>query len=168
MKNLLILRHAAPESTGPDGTDFSRRLTDEGERQAEIQGKFLKEADIIPDLIVTSPAVRAVSTAELVLDAMGRGPEVIREESLYNAPGDELLDYIVAMPDSAETALLVAHMPGVAELLNMLTIEFGEMGVVFNPFKLAVVLLQELTSWADMAPGAGELQWLLPPLLLKE
>lgn len=170
MKRLLILRHATPESKGPDGTDFSRRLIGQGEREAAIQGRFLAEAMMIPDLVVSSTAVRALSTAEILRDAIGNqegaamGP-ILENHALYNAEGGVLLSYIQGLPDDAYTVLLVAHMPGVVELLFMLTPEFSESTLAFQPGTLAGVLFEEVIRWEEVVMESGRLEWLLPPLL---
>lgn len=166
VKNLLILRHASPEAKGTDGTDFTRPLTPKGEREARIQGAFLREAGIVPDVIAVSTALRTVTTAELLAEALGGNPAISREEALYNAPGDQLLDYLHTLPDSAANVLLVAHMPGVAELLGILARDPADMAVNFSPGTLVGVSLEKVMHWSDVAPGCAVVEWLLPPLFL--
>ena len=173
MKRLLILRHATPESQGPDGMDFSRRLNPQGEREASIQGRFLAEARMTPDLIVSSSAVRAFSTAEILRDAIGNEEgaatgQILENPALYNAEGEVLLSYLQGLPDDVYTVLLVAHMPGVAELLLMLTTEFSESTLAFQPGTLAGVLFEEVQRWEEVVLESGRLEWLLPPLLYEE
>jgi phosphohistidine phosphatase len=164
VKNLLILRHASAAPKGPDGSDFDRTLTPEGERQARAQGGFLREAGIVPDVIATSTAVRAATTAALLAAALGQAPALTREEELYNAPGEVLLDYVQRLPDRAGTVLLVAHMPGVAELLGLLGSDPADVSVAFGPATLVGVSLGEAARWADVAPGCAVVEWILPPL----
>jgi phosphohistidine phosphatase len=164
LKNLLILRHASPAPPGPDGNDFTRALTPQGEREASLQGAFLREADIVPQIIAASSALRAVTTAELLVAALGGSPAVTREEVLYNAPGEVLLDYVQRLPDRAATVLLVAHMPGVAELLGILASDPADMAVNFSPATLVGVSLETPARWAEVVPGCGVVEWLLPPI----
>ncbi len=161
----MILRHASPAQQGPDGTDFTRPLTELGEAEARIQGRFLCEAGIIPELIVTSFFNDTATTAALLTEALGTGQSVVPEAALYNAPGTDLLDCVQGLPDDVGTALLVAHMPGVAELLAMLASELPEVAVAFKPGTLVGISLERVGRWAEVAPGGGVLEWLLPPLL---
>lgn len=164
MKNLLIMRHGSPAPKGPDGTDFTRPLTPQGEREARMQGSFLRESEIVPDLIACSTAVRARMTAEQIVGAMRRPPPLTLEESLYNAPGEVLLDYVQRLPEKHNTVLLVAHMPGVAELLGLLASDPADMAVQFSPCTMVGVSLARHTHWREIVPGCAGVEWVLPPL----
>jgi phosphohistidine phosphatase len=164
LKNLLILRHGSPAPKGEDGADFTRPLLPKGEQEARAQGGFLREAGIVPDLVATSTAVRAVTTAELLVGCLHRTPPVRREEALYNAPGEVLLDFVQRLPETAGTVLLVAHMPGVAELLALLGSDPADMAVNFSPCTLVGVSLGSVARWSETVPGCGVVEWLLPPL----
>jgi len=166
VKNLLILRHGSAETRGPDGRDFTRALTPKGDREARVQGGFLREAGIVPEFIATSTAVRAHTTAEVLLEALGAAVPLTPEESLYNAPGELLLDYVQRLPEQAGIVLLVAHMPGVAELLGLLASDPADMAVPFSPGTLVGVSLESCPHWAEVVPGCGVVEWLLPPLYL--
>ncbi len=167
MKNLLLLRHASPQAKGTDGTDFTRPLTALGEQEARLQGAFLREAGIVPDLVASSTAQRALTTARLLLESMGTGPPVTADESLYNAPGEVLLDYVQRLPERAAVVLLVAHMPGVAELLGLLASDPADISVPFGPCTLVGISLESAARWAEVVPGSGVVEWLLPPLFAR-
>lgn len=166
MKNLLILRHATSASQGVDGTDFSRPLVAQGINEASIQGRFLKEAGIIPTQIASSNAHRARQTTEALVDSLGGTPEPVYYEELYNAPGSVILQTIASLSENGDTTLVVAHMPGVAELLDILTTDFAEVAVAFTPATMAGVSFRNLASWSDLQPNSGTLEWLLPPILI--
>lgn len=165
MKNLLILRHASAAAREADGTDFERLLTPRGEQEARAQGGFLREAGIIPHCVAASSAVRAATTAELLVGELGYHLSVSREETLYNAPGELLLDHVQRLPDHVGTALLVAHMPGVAELLWLLVNDRDDLRVNFSPCTLVTVSLESVSRWSEVVPGCGVMEWVLPPLL---
>jgi phosphohistidine phosphatase len=167
VKNLILLRHASPEAKGSDGTDFTRPLTAHGQAEARLQGGFLREAGIVPDLIASSTALRALTTANLLVESIGNAPAVTPEESLYNAPGEVLLDYVQRLPERAGIVLLVAHMPGVAELLGLLASDPADMAVAFSPCTLAGISLETPARWAQVAPGCGVVEWFLPPIFAK-
>lgn len=168
VKNLLILRHATSASMGTDGQDFTRPLTSKGIQEASIQGGFLKEAGILPSYIGSSSADRARQTAETLTEILGVSLKPHLHDALYNAAGMEILEQLRRIPEDNDTALVVAHMPGVAELLDILTTDFNEVAVAFTPATMAGISFQDLSRWADIAPGTGILEWLLPPFLLQD
>ncbi len=168
MKNLLLLRHASANNRGADGTDFTRSLTEQGVQEAAIQGRFLREAGILPGFIAASNADRARQTAETVMEAMGNEPVLDLQGALYNAPGNQILEQIQELPDEHDSVMVVAHMPGVAEVLDLLTVDFAEVTVTVSPATLAGVSFNRVEAWSHVVPGSGVLEWLLPPLLLRE
>ena len=111
-----------------------------------------------------SSAKRAGQTADVVKEAGGLAMEVQSEDALYNAPGDALLEYLRGIPEEASHVLLVAHLPGVAELVSLLTTEHVDLGQVFGHATLAGVMVDG-NSWQDFDYGTGMLTLFLPPLL---
>lgn len=166
MKNLLIMRHGSATGIVSEDSDINRTLTEVGEAEASIQGHFLEQAGIIPQFIAASSAVRACTTAEKVMESLPGSLELTVAESLYNALGEALLGYAQDLPHPVETALLVAHMPGVAELLAMVTSDFAEITVAYAPATLSCVSFPNAMTWEDVVVGSGRLEWLLPPLML--
>lgn len=164
MKSLLLLRHAEAHEKPPGGSDIERTLTDEGLHQAGMQGNFLRSAGIAVDRIVASSAKRAGQTASAFKEAGGLSLDVQSEAALYNAPGDALLKYLRGLPEEASHVLLVAHLPGVAELVSLLTTEHVDLDQVFGPGTLAGVMV-EGNSWQDFDYGTGMLTLFLPPFL---
>ena len=131
MKTLIILRHAEAAEKPPGGSDFERTLTDKGRAQAARQGRFLAEGGFPIERVRASAALRAMETANAVTEAAGLGLAVEGVQELYNAPGEALLEFVRGQPDEFETLLLVAHVPGVAHLLSMLTTEHVDLDI--NP-----------------------------------
>ena len=88
---------------------------------------MLRERSIIPDLIVTSDAVRARTTAEAVAQSAGYTGELIVEPSLYHASPDEVIVVLNAVPDAARSVMIVGHNPGLASLITQLTNEYHDL-----------------------------------------
>jgi phosphohistidine phosphatase len=154
---LHLLRHAhAGESFAWAGDDALRPLTKKGRQQCERLGRFLDEHDIRPDVIVSSPKVRALQTAELV--AMALGMTVRTDDRLAGDFGRQelwaLLDEL-----GAREPMLVGHDPDLSELLAYL-VDAG--GLTMRKGALATVDL--VTRIGD---GEGHLRWLVPPDLLE-
>src|SRR5687767_5170630 len=97
MKTLLILRHAKAASDLPVA-DHDRPLTARGERQAKDVGRWIKEQDMVPQLIVTSTAARAATTAELVADTCGYSGVIEQDSAIYMAESGALLETIRRLP----------------------------------------------------------------------
>jgi phosphohistidine phosphatase len=164
MKTLIILRHADAAEKAAGTSDFDRPLTDTGRAQASRQGEFLRHAGIGMERVVASAAQRAVDTAEALTEASGTGLAVEPVQELYNAPGDALLEYVRGLPNDCSTLLMVAHLPGIAELLSLLTTEHVDLDQIFSPATLAAVQVDG-DSWKDFDYGVGSLALFLPPFL---
>ncbi len=162
MKSLLILRHAEALPAGPHLPDPDRPLTDAGTAQALAIGAALAVRAIPLPKVVSSSAVRARETASGVLEGGQYGVAIEVSQRLYNAPGEELLAALQAWPEDAERALLVAHVPGVAELTGILTTEHVDLAVIFQAATLAEVDLN-IDKWSEIDYGTGALRMLLPP-----
>jgi phosphohistidine phosphatase len=159
LRTLYILRHATAAPSGPSG-DISRALAPEGVKEAEAMGRFLSRAGLIIDGVVCSSAVRARQTAEGVLRGLEskRDPDVAPE--LYNASGPELLRWLQDQDGEYAKLLIVAHMPGVGELLSLLTTEHNDLAMGYATATLAIVTGE--AHWEDWDYGRGTLQMLVP------
>lgn len=121
MKSLTLVRHA--KSSWKDATlaDRDRPLNKRGQRDAPEMGRRMAEAGIRPSLIVSSPALRAWTTARAVAKAIGYPLEFLqRENGLYLASVDEILDVIVAQDPTFNSLMLVGHNPGFTSFANYL------------------------------------------------
>ncbi len=113
-KTLILMRHG---EAGTAVRDFDRPLTEQGAEKCRIQGALLTEQGVQLSTLVTSPALRAFSSALAVAQAM-HYPEtqIMTDEALYNAPADALFNAIQGFEDSWHTVLLIAHNPGISVL----------------------------------------------------
>ncbi len=164
MKTLIVLRHADAAGKSGGMSDFERPLSEEGRRQAGGQGAFLRQAGISMERVVASSALRAMETAEAVMGACNSGIEVESAQELYNAPAEDLLDYVRGLPNEFASLLLIAHLPGVAQLLSLLTTEHVDLDLIYSPGTLAAVQF-EAKSWQEVDYGTGALILFLPPIL---
>jgi phosphohistidine phosphatase len=118
VRTLLLLRHAKSSWDEPGLRDHDRPLNARGERTAPRMGRLLVEEELVPDLVLSSTAVRARRTAELVLEATGGEAEIAFVESLYLASPRAMLETVARRGGDAERVLIVAHNPGCAELVS--------------------------------------------------
>ena len=121
MKRLLILRHAKSSWTDSSITDWQRPLNERGLRDAPRAGEWLREHSRVPDLIITSDAVRARTTAELVARSAGYAREIVVEPSLYLATPDTVLALLNDVKEPTASVMIVGHNPGLEDLVAMLS-----------------------------------------------
>ena len=121
MKILLLLRHAKSSWKDESLADQDRPLSKRGLRDAPRLGKLLNDANLLPDLILSSTARRAQQTVELVTEAAGYSGEVSWLDELYAAAPEEILELLNALPAYYTTVMVVGHNPGLEELLALLT-----------------------------------------------
>jgi phosphohistidine phosphatase len=145
MKTLLILRHAKSSWNGPVRDDHERPLNDRGVRDAPRVGAVLRDHGLIPDVIVSSDAVRARLTAEAVVDAAGYSGQILLDRQLYLADPADILSVLRDVPENADIVMIVGHNPGLEDLVELLTDEAHDMPTA----ALAQVVLP-IDSWRDL------------------
>lgn len=121
MKTLLVLRHAKSSRNDPALDDHERPLNERGRRDAPRMGELLRECGLIPDVVLSSDAVRARLTAEAVAEAARYGGEILLDPRLYLASPADILSLLPTVRESAETVMIVAHNPGLERLVEHLT-----------------------------------------------
>lgn len=122
MKVLYLMRHAKSSWNFDDLTDEQRPLNDRGRDDAPRMGQALAQRNIRLDVLISSPAVRAMTTAALVAKELEYPHEqiVVRPE-IYHAEIDDLLRIVQECPNEAESVLLVGHNPTITEFANYLS-----------------------------------------------
>ena len=165
MKTILLMRHAKAERGVPGDRDFDRILADRGNEDALRMGRVLARLGAKPDAIVASPAARAKETAEVAAKAMSFTGSIRLESALYNAPGEAWLDALRALPERAESALLVAHSPGIAEAAALLC--GASPGSFDVPTGGLIALVDDTELWRDLGEGESALRWFLRPKLIE-
>lgn len=121
MKTLTILRHAKSSWSDASLSDHDRPLNRRGERDAPIMAERLRHAGIRPSLIISSPAVRAWTTARAIAKEISYPVEFLqREKELYHAGLSRLLRILAEQDDGFNSILMVGHNPGLTEFANFM------------------------------------------------
>ena len=144
VKRLLILRHAKSSWADSSISDWHRPLNERGIHDAPRAGEWLRERSLVPDVIITSDAVRARATAEAVAKAAGCSQAMIVEPLLYHAKPDDVLAVLRSAPDEAGTILIVGHNPGLEELVRQLTGESLDL-----PTAALVHIAMPIDKWSE-------------------
>lgn len=155
---LLVMRHGKSERGPEFPTDHERPLAERGRRDAPRMAKLMQQQGVAPDLIVSSTAERALTTAQLVQDELG-DVELRQEPAIYASGVDDLLSVVCSLPDSAERVLLVGHNPGLEEFVDELT---GRDDVMLKTCSVAVLDIGA-KPWDQVAPGTAKLKALVHP-----
>ncbi|MFD0792282.1 SixA phosphatase family protein [Mucilaginibacter litoreus] len=156
MKKLLLIRHA--KATHESGfIDFERPLTDKGFHQAELMVSRLNADHIKPQILIASPALRTLSTANVFSQALGL-PQAITNSNIYDASESMLLKVIYNLPDEHDFIALVGHNPGISQVLYYLSNEIKDVPTC------AIALIEfEVQSWMELYEGAGKLSYYNTP-----
>jgi phosphohistidine phosphatase len=108
--------------------DKDRPLNDRGRRDAPKMGERLAKRDVKPSLILSSPAVRALRTAEIIAKKLDyRRKDIVVNERLYAVEADDLLDVIHQLDDKVERVMLFGHNPELTELAHRFSGEIVHM-----------------------------------------
>ena len=160
MLTLLLMRHAKSAWDDPSLSDRERPLTKRGRQEARHQGQVLAERGLLPQLIVTSPAVRAHETAVLLAKGCGYHREPMVVDDLYQSCVANLLRTVAAWPNEVTCGLLIGHNPEAEGLLQELT----KLSLSVGTAHIAHLQLN-VDRWAQVTRGihAHLIEILLPP-----
>lgn len=170
VKVLGLLRHAKSEEHQPSGRDYDRGLNPKGRRAAAAMGRALARVEPPFERVVASAAARAQETIDIALDAMGRSAPVERvdDKKLYLADPGQLIDSAVEHGGNADSLLLVAHNPGLEELVLQLVPADPEdrlRAIAEQKFPTGAFALIELdiADWSELPRARGRLIALTRP-----
>lgn len=167
MRTLLLLRHAKSSWDDPGLDDYDRPLAPRGREAAPRMGAYMRQRDLVPDLIVCSTAARAEETLRLLLPSLGGGPRVRMLKSLYLAPPSRLLTVVHRLPDEAGRVLMIGHNPGLEAFAGRLAVDGGGRAMRRLQKKFPTAALAHLTfevaSWREVASGGGRLEAFVRP-----
>ena len=154
MKKLLIVRHAKASLGGAEQRDIERPLTKSGQHAAESLATLLKTQEIFADHLVSSPALRTLSTAKHLASVLQYPENLITvQPELYDAELSSLVKTIQQFDSKWKTVWLVGHNPSLTELCVFLsedfTAELPTCGAVY--FELPIL------EWKDLDQGQGSI-----------
>jgi phosphohistidine phosphatase len=155
MKLLTLARHAKSSWKQADLTDFERPLNRRGERNAPEMGRKLAAFQPQPDLLVSSPAKRALATAQIfAAEAVPPAPPLVLEGELYEADVAEFLRVIRGLDPAAGHVAIIAHNPTLTEVANRLC----DAEIANVPTCGLVRIRLDVDHWADVAERCGALE----------
>ncbi|MBK9730157.1 MAG: histidine phosphatase family protein [Chitinophagaceae bacterium] len=166
MKNLILVRHAKSSWKDTLLNDHDRTLNKRGERDAPFMAKVLKKRKVTPDLIVTSTATRALSTAKIFAAELEYKKQLIEQSKhLYLADLDALMEFVTLLPDEKSTVAIFGHNPGITWLVN-----FFSVTVIENMPTCGICSLRfSVNNWKEVSAKEGQLLFFeFPKLYFKD
>lgn len=146
VKTLLVLRHAKSSWNDTSLDDHERPLNKRGRRDAPRMGEWVRDHQLIPDVIISSDAVRARLTAEAVAEAARYAGEIRLDPRLYAASRADILTVLGAGQETqAGTVMIVGHNPGLEELVAQLTGEQRNL-----PTAALAQIVLPIDRWSDL------------------
>lgn len=121
MKTLILARHAKSSWDHLGLDDFQRPLNERGLRDAPMMAERLRQSGVNVQRIVSSDAMRALTTAEAYASALTPGKAVRTERALYLATTNEIVSLVRGLPEQEDNVMLVGHNPGMSDALSLLS-----------------------------------------------
>jgi len=145
MKTLLLMRHAKSSWDHAGLTDHERPLNKRGQKAAPLMGRLLKEKDLVPEIIISSTAVRAQETAALVQEASEYTGKIQSIADIYEAAPSTYIKIIKTIENQYQRVLVIGHNPGMESLVTKLT-------GLYERFPTAAIAHLELPidHWTDL------------------
>jgi len=152
-KQLLLVRHAKSDWGDASLNDFDRPLNKRGHANAPEMAQRLVNQEITPELIVSSPALRALTTANYFAKAWQIPSDDIQQESeIYEANVKALLSVVASFDDELNQIALFGHNPGLTDFANYLSNAH-----IYNMPTCSVVLIEfPFDDWEEISANTGK------------
>jgi phosphohistidine phosphatase len=163
-KNLLMIRHGKSSWDAPGLSDHERPLLKLGIERTKRMAHFLSEKRVVPDLIISSHAVRAFETAKLLAKELGYPKSEIQiERNIYYHDAEGLYSLVMALPDDKDVVMLVGHNPTMTQFANF----FLEEKIDYMPTTGIVSVSFDTEHWNELPMSPGRVNFLAAPKMLK-
>jgi phosphohistidine phosphatase len=149
MKTLLVLRHAKSSWNDPALDDHERPLSKRGRRDGPRMGELVREYGLMPDVLMSSDAVRARLTAQAMAEAARYAGQILLDRRLYMASPADIRSLLRTVPDKAETVMIVGHNPGLEDLVAQLTGKRQDL-----PTAALAQIVLPIDRWRDLKRSA--------------
>lgn len=163
MKTILFLRHGKSDWSHPELRDSDRPLKKRGRRDAPLMGNVLKRFDLVPEIVFSSPALRAKQTVELAAENWGNAFSIKWVDSFYPGGFEDYLQTIATVSHKCDRIMIVGHNPAIEDTVRTL---LGGRLLIRFPTAGLVCLESAVSAWSDIQPGECALHWFIIPRLV--
>jgi phosphohistidine phosphatase len=150
MKHLILIRHAESAEKVTGQTDKDRQLTTSGMRQSAAVGQFLKNQSVPVDIILSSPALRTATTAQVISEQLNSGNDIVINDELYQASVGTLIN-MLRDGDQYHNITIVGHNPTLTYFAEFITDSQIE---DLRP-ATALVMKLDIGNWKDLNKGSA-------------
>lgn len=156
MKTIYLVRHAKSDWNSAHTSDFERTLNERGMKAAPFMATRLRGKKVRPEVVLSSPAKRALTTAEIFCDILGYPKEHIQKRSeIYEGGAGRLLTIIQQIPDDCTTAMIFGHNPTMTAFSNLLSGNSIDSLVTCGVVRIDM----DIESWMEANADSGKLVW---------
>ncbi len=165
MKTLYIVRHTKSSWDSWELTDAQRPITEKGKERTKRVIDYLLQHHETLDLVISSPAVRAYQTAELIVKGLGYDEDKLTKEALlYGYDVDRVFNLFFGLSDDIENLMVVGHNPNITYLAN----QFLEEQIDYMPTSAVVCVEFDVKKWSDIAIQKAKQKFYITPKMLKK
>ncbi|PKP09147.1 MAG: hypothetical protein CVU09_12485 [Bacteroidetes bacterium HGW-Bacteroidetes-4] len=165
MKTLMLMRHAKSSWKEPLPEDRDRPILKKGIKRTKRTALFIKEKGLIPELILSSPAVRAWQTAELLIEELVTNLKIKQVDAMYPGSSAALLKTIWQVNNKYSRLMIIGHNPGLSDLACYL---LGNQEASWIPTSGLVVISFVNGRWQETKPGEGVMLHYIQPKALPD
>ena len=159
MKSILLFRHGKSEWNTYYDSDHNRPLAPRGIKAAKKMGLFLANKKQIPDLVISSTALRASATVELAIEEGEWPSPMVLESAIYGGPPAILLSIAKSQLDSTQSICFVGHEPNFSMFISQAC---GLSHIQFTTANIAKIDFS-VNEWKEIEFGSGTLDWIQRP-----
>lgn len=160
IKTVYLIRHAKSDWNSAELSDFERPLNKRGKKDAPFMGEKIKELNVHPDIIIASPAKRALETITAISSEINYPfDKIVFDKSIYHSSVQNLIELLNNIDNSYSTLFLVGHNPGLTYLSNYLTNDYIDNIVTCGIVKIEL----EIGNWNEIIEGIGRKIFYLYP-----
>ncbi|MCF8245160.1 MAG: histidine phosphatase family protein [Saprospiraceae bacterium] len=153
MKTFYLVRHAKSSWDNPKLRDIERPLNERGLNDAPFMAKLMRSKGVKPDLLVSSPAIRALTTAAYFKNELGvEGEDLWVRDEIYEAMTTTVVGIINTLPEDCETAMVFGHNPTFTNVANL----FTEKYIDNIPTCGVVHIKSEAATWPEVSSENSE------------
>lgn len=154
------MRHAKSDWSDSSLSDFDRPLNKRGKKTAPFMGQVISERNKTPDLIISSPANRAKTTAKTVAENCDYKGEIQFERDFYFGYVDEIIEIVKKADQKHDVIMVVGHNPTLESLVSVLT---DDNTYESMPTAALASINFNIDDWSKLRKDSGKLEWLLIP-----
>ena len=158
MRSIIIFRHGKSDWDAIYDRDHDRPLSKRGIKASKKMGQYLNKIQQIPEIVISSSAIRAKNTAKLALEHGSWSSELAIESKIYGGTSETLLSIIHSTEDKYRSICLLGHEPTCSSFISLSTYHSQR----FTTASMAKINFKT-KSWSEIKFGDGILEWIKSP-----